>query len=68
MRLPFHRRHSSGQARVTISGKDYLLGPHGTAESKRLYNKLIAEYIAGGRSATFGVSEAELTGVELLAS
>lgn len=48
MRLPSYRRHSSGQARVTISGRDYLLGPHGTAESKRQYNKLIAEYIAGG--------------------
>lgn len=68
MRLPSYRRHSSGQARVTISGRDYLLGPHGTAESKRQYNKLIAEYIAGGQSATFGVSEAELTVMELLAS
>jgi len=68
MRLPSYRRHSKGQARVTLSGRDYLLGPYGTAESKRKYNKLIAEFIAGGQSQSFGVAEAELTIVELLAA
>ncbi|MFT3881622.1 MAG: hypothetical protein QM703_18405 [Gemmatales bacterium] len=34
IRIPSYRRHSSGQARVTISGKDQLLGTYGSEESK----------------------------------
>jgi integrase len=44
-RIPGYRRHSSGQARVTLNGKDYLLGPYGSAESKEAYRGLIAEWI-----------------------
>lgn len=68
MKLPSYRRHSGGQARVTICGRDYLLGPHGSAESKRKYNKLVAEYLAGGQSQSFGVKPNELTLTELLAT
>jgi integrase len=68
MRPPSYRRHSSGQARVTIAGKDYLLGPYGSKESRRKYNKLIAEYIASGQSPSFGVPSSELTISELVAS
>jgi len=68
MRLPSYRKHSSGAARVTISGKDYLLGEYGSPESKRKFNKLLAEYISGGRSSSFGVAPTELTILELLAS
>jgi len=68
MKLPSYRRHSSGQGRVTLAGKDYLLGPHGSAESKRKYNKLVAEFLAGGQSQSFGVKPAELTLTELLAA
>jgi len=53
--LPKYRKHSSGQARVSINGRDYLLGPYGTKASKRGYDRLIAEYLASGRSAAFGV-------------
>jgi integrase len=45
-RVPGYRRHSSGQARVTIDGKDILLGPHGSEESKEAYRRTIAEWAA----------------------
>jgi integrase len=51
-RVPGYRRHSSGQARVTIQGKDHLLGPYGSVESKEAYRRLIAEWLdAQGRPA-----------------
>ncbi len=40
MRLPSYRKHSSGQARVSLNGRDYLLGTYGTKESKQKYNRL----------------------------
>ena len=46
-RIPKYRRHSSGQARVTLDGKDHLLGPYNSAESKEAYRRLIAEWAAG---------------------
>jgi hypothetical protein len=45
-RIPKYRRHSSGQARVTLNGKDQLLGPYGSDESKEAYRRLIAEWLA----------------------
>jgi integrase len=45
-RVPKYRRHSSGQARVTLRGKDYLLGPFNSAASKEAYRRLIAEWAA----------------------
>jgi integrase len=46
-RIPKYRPHSSGQARVTLNGKDHLLGPYNSAESKEAYRRLIAEWAAG---------------------
>lgn len=40
--LPKYCSHSSGQARVLISGKYHYLGKYGTAESKIEYARLIA--------------------------
>ena len=34
----------SGQARVRINGKDYYLGPHGSADSKARYDDLIHKW------------------------
>lgn len=51
---PKYRKHSSGNARVTISGHDYLLGPHHSKASKRDYDRILAEYLASGRSTTLG--------------
>jgi hypothetical protein len=45
-RVPGYRRHSSGQARVTLDAKDHLLGPYGSDESKEAYRRLIAEWLA----------------------
>ena len=47
---PKYRKHkASGQAIVTLSGKDHYLGPHGTKASRLEYDRVIAEWIAGGR-------------------
>src|SRR5262249_6479559 len=43
-RVPSYRRHSSGQARVTIDGKDILLGPYCSEESKEAYRRTVAEW------------------------
>lgn len=50
MRVPSYRKHSSGQARDTINGRDHLLGKYGSRESKQKYGRLIAEYSAAGNS------------------
>ncbi|WP_417737272.1 tyrosine-type recombinase/integrase [Rosistilla oblonga] len=48
--LPKYRKHrASGQAVVTIDGKDRYLGPHGTAVSRREYDRLVAEYLTRDR-------------------
>jgi integrase len=44
-RVPGYRPHASGQARVTLDGKDFLLGPYGSAESREAYRRLVAEYM-----------------------
>lgn len=44
--IPQARKHSSGQSRVTIDGKDYLLGKHGSPEAGIAYCRLIAEWQA----------------------
>lgn len=56
MRVPSYRRHSSGQARVTINGKDHLLGKYGSRESKQNYGRLIAEFSAAEKSPLFGLA------------
>jgi hypothetical protein len=53
--LPKYRKHkASGQAVTTLCGKDFYLGPFGTQASKREYDRVIAEYLASGRSSMFG--------------
>ncbi len=66
MKFPSYRRHASGQARVTIAGKDYLLGPWKSKESKEKYDRLVGEYISSGRSKSFGTKPSELSIAELL--
>ena len=66
MKVPGYRRHASGQARVTIAGKDYLLGPWNSKKSKEKYDRLVGEYISSGRSKSFGTKQAELSIAELL--
>jgi integrase len=49
-RVPSYRLHSpSGQAVVTLSGKDRYLGVHGSEESRAEYDRLVGEWLAVGR-------------------
>src|ERR671929_213785 len=46
-RIPSYRLHKpSGQAVVTLSGKDHYLGRHGSPESRVAYERLLAEWLA----------------------
>lgn len=47
---PKYRRHSTGQAVVTLAGRDFYLGVYGTPESRREYQRLLAEWHAAGRN------------------
>ena len=52
--FPSYRKHSSGQARVTLTDpdgrtEDVLLGDYGSRESKEKYDQVISRWIADGR-------------------
>ena len=50
IKAPSYRLHKpSGQAVVTIDGRDLYLGRHDTPASRAEYDRLIAEWLAGGR-------------------
>ena len=66
--VPKYQKHrASGQAVVTINGRDHYLGPHGTKASKLNYDRLITEWLSSGRSASYGAPERDYTVVELIA-
>ncbi len=66
-KIPGYRKHkASGRAVVTLAGRDYYLGQHGTPESKREYKRLVGEYLASDPSA-FGKPKDSLTIVEVMA-
>ena len=50
---------------TTIGGKDFYLGPHGTVACKKEYDRVIAEYLASGRSPVFGKPAQVLTITQL---
>jgi integrase len=48
--VPSYRKHKpTGQAVVTLNGKDHYLGHYGTAASRAEYDRLIAEWLACDR-------------------
>jgi len=48
-RVPGYRLHKpSGQAVVTLGGKDQYLGAHGSDESRAKCQRLVAEYVRNG--------------------
>lgn len=50
LRIPKLSRHkASGQAIVRLSGRDFYLGPWGSRAARAEYDRLIAEWLAGGR-------------------
>ncbi len=67
-RLPSYRLHRpSGQAVVTLGGRDHYLGTHGSVASRQAYDRLLAEYLATrGRTASAAAPPADLTMNELL--
>lgn len=67
--LPAYRRHNaSGQARVTLSGRTFYLGPWNSAASKREYNRLTSQWAAAGGTLPGSDKADELTINELLAA
>ncbi len=64
-RNPSYRKHkATGQAIVTIDGKDYYLGPWKTQASKVEYDHLLGVWLAGGRQMPgSGVSDITVTEV-----
>lgn len=63
-KLPSYRLHkASGQAKVTLAGKDFYLGPFGSSESKQRYATLIAEFEASNRSTVFKAAELTMSQV-----
>ena len=66
-RNPSYRKHrASGQAIVTIGGRDIYLGPYGTKASKAEYDRVIAEWLA--RSRRPAIDPNDLTIIELIAA
>ena len=52
-RIPKYRLHrSSGRAVVTLDGQDRYLGTHGSPESKRAYQLLIAQWLSSHTAAS----------------
>jgi integrase len=50
-RVPSYRRHKpTGQAVVTLDGRDIYLGRWNSTQSRREYDRLIGEWLAAGRS------------------
>lgn len=63
---PKYRKHkASGQAIVSIDGKDFYLGPHGTHASRIEYDRRIGEWLANGRQ--LPTCSKSITIVELVA-
>ncbi len=62
---PKYRKHrASGQAIVTLDGRDFYLGPHGTRANRREYDRLVAEWMQNGRQIPIAQSN-DLTVTEL---
>ena len=48
---PKYRLHKvTGQAVVTLDGRDFYLGPHDSRPSRREYERLVGEWLQNGRS------------------
>src|SRR5687767_8015357 len=65
---PKYRQHrASGQAVVTIAGKDHYLGPWKSKGSRVEYDRLIGEWLAAGRPSVATAPPTEITVSELAA-
>jgi hypothetical protein len=67
--IPTYRKHrASGQAVVSLNGRDFYLGPHGTRASQLEYDRLIGEWLQQGRQIHPTPDGGEPTVVELMAA
>ena len=67
LRIPSYRRHKpSGQAVVTVGGRDIYLGKWNTAASRAEYKRVVTEWTAHG--GTLPTEHADFTVTELLAA
>jgi integrase len=65
-KIPSYRHHkASGQAVVTLNGRDIYLGKFGTRASKSEYDRITGEWLSGGRQAT---ADSDLSIAELCAA
>jgi hypothetical protein len=65
--VPKYRKHkASGQAIVEINGRRHYLGPHGTKASRIEYDARITEWLASGRSTSYGVPKHVTSVTELV--
>ncbi|WP_406699189.1 site-specific integrase [Singulisphaera sp. Ch08] len=63
VRTPSYRFHKpSGQAVVTLNGRDFYLGKHGTPQSLAEYDRLLAEWLVNGRHAATRARENPTSG------
>ncbi|MFN7889145.1 MAG: hypothetical protein ACK5OC_02535, partial [Pirellula sp.] len=59
--VPKYRKHrASGQAIVTINGRDHYLGPHNSKTSKVLYDQLVNQWLASHRNPSFGLPQEQI--------
>jgi len=68
--VPKYQKHrASGQAVVRLNGQDFYLGPHGTKASKIEYDRVIGEWLVGGRQLAMSArNDNAITIVELCAA
>ena len=68
-RLPSYRHHKpSGQAVVTLNGRDFYLGEFDSPSSREGYDRLICEWLSHGRQLPSVVACGNLTIAELMAA
>jgi len=66
--IPKYRKHkASGQAIMTLHGRDHYLGPYGSVASRAEYDRIVGEWLARGRTPAAREQEYGLTVVELTA-
>jgi integrase len=62
IRVPSYRLHKpTGLGVVTLSGKDFYLGPYDSPEARQQYLKLLSEWESSSRSQSFGEPNEYLT-------
>ncbi|MBS0196993.1 MAG: hypothetical protein JSR77_09560 [Planctomycetes bacterium] len=67
IRIPKYRHHkASGQAVVTLAGKDVYLGVYGSKASKSAYQRHIGEFMTRGGVAATGKPNESLTVADLI--